>query len=87
MIGELYDTVSYSSTFLKLISDRFKKDNTREILDLKKNNTIYSWTHRIRIDPPRDDRRTYGWHQEIFYTFPDTKFLQTWAPIIRYTTL
>ena len=87
LIGELYDTVSYSSTFLKLISDSFMEDKTRELLDLKKNNTIYSWTHRIRIDPPGDDRRTYGWHQEIFYTFPDTKFLQTWAPIMRDTTL
>ena len=87
LIGELYDTISYSSTFLKLISDSFMEDKAREFLDLKKNNTIYSWNHRIRIDPPRDDRRTYGWHQEIFYTFPDTKFLQTWAPIMRDTTL
>ena len=28
-----------------------------------------------------------GWHQEIFFTFPDTKFLQTWAPIMRDATL
>tara|TARA_B110001469_G_C9455206_1_gene229721 strand:- start:225 stop:686 length:462 start_codon:yes stop_codon:yes gene_type:complete len=41
----------------------------------------------MRIDPPSDERRTYGWHQEIFYTIPDTKFLQTWCPMMRDTTI
>ena len=41
----------------------------------------------MRIDPPKDERRTYGWHQEIFYTIPETKFIQTWCPLIRDTTL
>ncbi len=86
LIGEIYDTVSYSSTFLKLISNKKIESLTRELLDLKKYNTLYSVTHRIRIDPPKDERRTYGWHQEIFYTIPNTKFLQTWAPILRDTT-
>ncbi|MDC0059861.1 phytanoyl-CoA dioxygenase family protein [Pelagibacteraceae bacterium] len=87
LIGEIYDTVSYSSAFLKLLSDSQIEEITRELLKLKKHNTLYSWTHRIRIDPPKDERRTYGWHQEIFYTIPDTRFLQTWSPIIRSTTI
>lgn len=41
----------------------------------------------MRIDPPRDERRTYGWHQEIFYTIPETRFIQTWCPLIRDTTI
>ena len=86
-IGELYDTVSYSSTFLKLVSDSQMEEISRSLLGLKKYNTIYSWTHRVRIDPPRDERRTYGWHQEIFYTIPNTKFIQTWCPLIRDTTV
>ena len=87
LIGELYDTVSYSSCFLKLISDSNIEDYTRSLLNLSKRNTIYSWTHRVRIDPPKDERRTYGWHQEIFYTIPETKFIQTWCPLIRNTTI
>lgn len=87
LMGELYDTVSYSSTFLKLVSNSHMEDTARSLLNLKKHNTIYSYTHRIRIDPPRDERRTYGWHQEIFYTIPNTKFVQTWCPLIRNTTM
>lgn len=87
LIGEIYDTISYCSTFLRLISDSKIDEYTRELLDLKKNNTLYSVTHRMRIDPPYDERRTYGWHQEIFYTLPKSKFLQTWAPLIRDTKI
>lgn len=87
LIGELYDTVSYSSCFLKLVSDSDIEDYARSLLGLSKRNTIYSWTHRVRIDAPKDERRTYGWHQEIFYTIPETKFIQTWCPLIRDTTI
>ena len=87
LIGELYDTVSYSSSFLKLVSDSDIEEYARELLGLSKKNTIYSWKHRVRIDPPKDERRTYGWHQEIFYTIPETKFIQTWCPLIRDTTI
>ena len=53
LIGELYDTVSYSSCFLKMISDSNIEDCVRSLLGLSKRNTIYSWTHRVRIDPPQ----------------------------------
>jgi len=87
LIGELYDTVSYSSSFLKLVSDSDIEEYARSLLGLSKRNTIYSWAHRVRIDPPKDERRTYGWHQEIFYTIPETKFIQTWCPLIRDTAI
>ena len=87
LIGELYDTISYSWAFLKFFSgDKFEKI-TKNLLGLEKYNSIYSWTHRVRIDPPFDNRRTYGWHQEVFYTIPNTRFLQTWCPIIRNTSI
>ena len=87
LIGELYDTVSYCSSFFKILTEPKIQKITRKILNLKTYNPIYSWTHRIRIDPPRDQRRTYGWHQEIFYTIPKTRFIQTWFPVIRNATI
>ena len=32
--------------------------------------SLYGHTNRCRIDPPEDERRTYDWHQETFYTIP-----------------
>ena len=85
LLGEIYDIISYTSSFLKIVSLKEVEEEVKKILSLDNLNTIYSWKHRVRIDPPRDERRTYGWHQEIFYTIPEVKFIQTWCPIIRNT--
>ena len=87
LIGELYDTIAYCSAFLKLVSHPEIENNARELLSLKSHSTIYSTTHRIRMDEPEDVKRRAGWHQEIFHTYPDTKFIQTWAPVIRDSTV
>ena len=86
IIGEAYDIVSYSSTFLRFISNEKIEIITKELLEIDKSTTLYGWTNRVRIDPPADERRTYGWHQEVFYSIPESKYLQTWAPMIRNTT-
>ena len=66
------------------------KKNTQSIVNqiIGKNidNPLYIFTNRCRIDPPQDNRRTYDWHQEVFYTIPESNFIQTWAPLIRKTT-
>lgn len=66
ILGEGYDIISYSSTFLNLIANTKIEILTKELLGIEKSNTIYGWTNRVRIDPPADERRTYGWHQEVF---------------------
>jgi hypothetical protein len=86
IIGEGYDIISYSSTFLRFISNAKIEITTRQLLELQDHSTLYGWTNRVRIDPPSDERRTYGWHQEVFYTIPESIYLQTWAPVIRDTT-
>ena len=85
-IGEIYDAFSYSSTFLRFVSNKKVEDISRLLLGLQKKTTLYGWTNRVRIDPPGDNRRTYGWHQEVFYTQPRFKYMQTWAPVLRDTT-
>jgi len=87
IIGEGYDIISYSSAFLKLISNSKIEQLTKELLGIEQSGTLYGWTNRVRIDPPADERRTYGWHQEVFYTIPESRYLQTWAPMIRNTTI
>lgn len=87
LIGELYDAFSYSSGFLRFISNREIEKMSKLLLKVKNNTTLYGWTNRVRIDPPGDNRRTYGWHQEVFYTMPRFRYLQTWAPILRDTTV
>ena len=86
IIGEGYDIISYSSIFLRFLASRKIEDLTKELLNIASNHTLYGWTNRVRIDPPSDERRTYGWHQEVFYTIPESRYIQTWCPVIRDTT-
>ena len=86
LIGEIYDTISFTSVFLRFTASKKIEKISKILLGVKKNTQLYGFTNRIRIDPPNDERRTYGWHQEIFYTLPKSKFVQTWCPILRDTT-
>jgi len=87
LLGEVYDTFSYSLTFMRFLGNKKVENITQELLNINKTTSLYGVTNRMRIDPPFDERRTYGWHQEIFYTIPNTKFLQTWCPMMRDTTI
>jgi len=87
LMGELYDTVAYCSAFFKLIGNPEIEKTARELMSLKSYSTMYSVTHRIRMDEPKDEMRRAAWHQEIFHSYPDTRFLQTWGPVIRNSTV
>ena len=87
LIGEIYDAIAYCPTFLRLTGNTKIEEITRELLELKSYNTIYPVAPRILIQAPKDERRTYGWHQEIFYNIPNSRFLQCYAPVIRDVTI
>ena len=87
LLGEVYDTFSYSMVFMRFLSNKKMESITLELLGLDNKKALYGWTNRMLIVPPQDERRTYGWHQEIFYTIPKTRFLQTWCPMLRDTTI
>ena len=78
---QFYDLLWGTRSFIKLgTNDSFLKCIST-FLDVPQEN-LYSPLLRCRVDPPQDDSRTYGWHQEIFYTIPGSHYLQTWAPLI-----
>tara|TARA_B100000035_G_C21034556_1_gene570165 strand:+ start:3335 stop:4186 length:852 start_codon:yes stop_codon:yes gene_type:complete len=86
ILGEVYDAFSYSLAFFRFLSNKKIESITKELLSQVSKSALYGWTNRMRIDPPGDERRTYGWHQEIFYTLPESRFIQTWCPILRDTS-
>lgn len=79
-VSDIYDTSAMLPSFLNIISNSITLEIIRNLLQTS--SPLYPFTNRIRIDPPSDNRRTYGWHQETFYTIPRSSFVQTWAPLI-----
>tara|TARA_B100001093_G_scaffold295489_1_gene281795 strand:- start:3253 stop:4062 length:810 start_codon:yes stop_codon:yes gene_type:complete len=84
-VAEVYDSIFQSPSFLQIISTEKVTNPVKQIFGDDKI-ALYGYTNRCRIDPPVDNRRTYGWHQEVFYTIPKSSLLQTWGPLVYPTT-
>ena len=85
-IASIYDTICQAPSFFRIIGERSLVDCVRLLMRNPKA-PLYGYTNACRIDPPKDERRTYGWHQEVFYTVPKGNYIQSWAPLIRNTTV
>lgn len=83
LVGEIYDHISLCMPMLRLVGNTTISRFAAQLLGHKNDNSLYGFANRIRIDPPLDNRRTYGWHQETFYTIPKADFVQSWAPLFR----
>tara|TARA_B100000674_G_C37761734_1_gene878276 strand:- start:399 stop:1028 length:630 start_codon:yes stop_codon:yes gene_type:complete len=80
-LGEIYDYISYSDIFLGIYTNEIS-NAIRSINGLNRNSPLYLWSHRILMQKPFDESRTYDWHQETFYTIPkNTNYMQCWFPL------
>jgi len=86
IIAQIYDISAQTPSFLRIAGYVKTQQTINELMERDSNAPLYTFTNRCRIDMPSDERRTYGWHQEVFYTIPKSRFLQTWCPLIRPTT-
>jgi phytanoyl-CoA hydroxylase len=85
-VASLYDTIFQSPAFFRLIGSKDIETTIKHLLKLK-DNPLYGFTNRCLFAPPQDERRTWGWHQEVFYTIPEGSYLQTWAPLVDNATV
>ena len=52
------------------------------ITEIDINGSPYIWEGFCRIDPPQDETYNLRWHQESYFTLPNSNSVQLWAPII-----
>lgn len=50
--------------------------------DINENASPYIWEAFCRIDPPQDGTFDLKWHQESYFTLPNSNSVQLWAPIV-----
>lgn len=81
-VGAIYDTIYQMPSFMRLVSNPLLETCVRGLLGLGTDRPLYGFTNRCLMAPPFDERRTYGWHQEVFYTIPDSRYIQTWGPLV-----
>lgn len=81
-IADIYDTIPNMPSFMRLTGKHEISKFVNMIFKKNQHHPLYTFTNRCRIDPPRNTRRSVDWHQEIFYTIPQSEFVQTWGPLV-----
>ena len=85
-VADIYNTTFQMPEFLRLVGKSETTSCINQLLNKSSNEPLYTFTCRCRIDPPSGQLRSTKWHQEVFYTIPDSNFVQTWAPLFNDAT-
>jgi phytanoyl-CoA hydroxylase len=85
-VAYVFDTMGQSPTLRRFHDEPRLCRLANALLGYEPDGPLYTFSTRLRIDPPLEDKRTYRWHQEVFYTIPRSEFIQVWAPMVRSST-
>jgi ectoine hydroxylase-related dioxygenase (phytanoyl-CoA dioxygenase family) len=86
-VSELYDITANLPEFLRLVAKPEHAQLVNQVLGRAKDAPLYTMTYRCRIDPPQDTIVLAEWHQEVFFSVPESRFVLVWAPLIRDATV
>ena len=78
----IYDTVWQTGPFLSLVSNKNIRNCINQLLCRDSGAPLYGFINRCRMLPPGWYIGSAEWHQEVFQTVPDSRFLHVWAPLV-----
>ena len=86
----IYNTVRKLPELFELMSDEKLLTVIKRLSGLdaiNPNLSPYIWEAFCRIDPPKDNTYDLKWHQESYFTLPNSNSVQLWAPMINDVSL
>lgn len=81
----IYNTVRKLPELFELITNQDLIKVVKKLSGLENINpsiSPYIWEAFCRIDPPQDKTFDLKWHQESYFTLPNSNCVQLWAPVI-----
>lgn len=81
-IQVIYNLIRKLPELYNIIGDKDLIDKVRLLSGLEESQSPYIWESFCRIDPPKDNSFDLNWHQESYFTIPNSNSVQLWAPII-----
>jgi len=81
----IYNTVRKLPELFELITNQDLIKVVKRLSGLENINpsiSPYIWEAFCRIDPPQDKTFDLKWHQESYFTLPNSNCVQLWAPLI-----
>ena len=86
-IVAIYETLRDSDALCSIVFYPSLLELIKELLGLGENRTLYMNAHSCRIDPPNDNRWTYKWHQQSYYSIFEADEVQLWTPMVDRNTI
>ena len=86
----IYNTVRKLPELFELMSDEKLLTVIKRLSGLDAINpslSPYIWEAFCRIDPPKDNTYDLKWHQESYFTLPNSNSVQLWSPMINNVSL
>ncbi len=86
-IQVIYNLVRKLPELYKIIGDEKLIEKIRLLSGMESDQSPYIWENFLRIDPPHDSTFDLNWHQESYFTLPNSNSVQLWSPVINQVSL
>jgi ectoine hydroxylase-related dioxygenase (phytanoyl-CoA dioxygenase family) len=67
----------------RLHSTPLLRSAINQLLKRKERAALFLTNNAAIINLPNDPNYTYAWHKDTFYTIPQSRYIQIWAPLIQ----
>ncbi len=86
LISDFSDFLTNLPESMRLIGNKKIKTIVNNLLGVNSNDPIYITNATPIVALPNDRDYTYKFHKDTFYTIPESKYVQIWAPLIENAT-
>jgi ectoine hydroxylase-related dioxygenase (phytanoyl-CoA dioxygenase family) len=81
-ISHIYDTLTSTSSLLKVLLNDEISDCVNQLLDRPSKSVLFLNSVSCRMDPPGENRFLYGWHHDKLTNIEGSRWVQLWLPAI-----
>lgn len=81
-IQVIYNLIRKLPELYNILGDTNVMEVVKVLSGLTENQSPYIWESFCRIDPPNDSSFDLKWHQESYFTLPNSNSVQLWSPIV-----
>ena len=85
-IADISDFIDMSPELLRLSSTPLLHRAAMQLLDRDSDAPSYTTNAGLILAMPFDREHTYGWHKDTYYTLPESRYVQMWAPLVETST-
>lgn len=86
LISDFSDYLTSLPESMRLVGNKRIKTIVNQLLDVKSSDPVYITNATPIVALPNDQDYTYKFHKDTFYTIPESKYIQIWAPLIENAT-